>query len=177
MLLMNYNKKFLIIGNQNALTYKDIFPLIQKNIVWTGYQFGEMKFRVPKDSEPRRTRYWVDSTGQKWRSLGNAMWLTNLDIDRHHELLPMVKKYNPKEHPRYDSYDAINVKTIKDIPYDYAGIMGVPITIVNWFNSNQFEIIGEANHGSDSEFDLFKPTINGKLMFKRILIKNKEPKL
>ena len=91
MLLMNYNKKFLIIGNQNALTYKDIFPLIQKNIVWTGYQFGEMKFRVPKDSEPRSTRYWVDSTGQKWRSLGNAMWLTNLDIDRHHELLPMVK--------------------------------------------------------------------------------------
>lgn len=175
--IMKYKKKFLIIGNQNALTYKDIFPLIQKNKVWTGYQFGEMKFRVPADSEPRSTRYWVDKTGQKWRSLGNAMWLTNLDIDRHHEILPMVKKYNPKEHPKYDNYDAINVKTIKDIPYDYPGIMGVPITIVNWFNSNQFEIIGEANHGSDSEFDLFKPTINGKLMFKRILIKNKEPKL
>lgn len=175
--IMKHKKKFLIIGNQNALTYKDIFPLIQKNKVWTGYQFGEMKFRVPADSEPRSTRYWVDKTGQKWRSLGNAMWLTNLDIDRHHEILPMVKKYNPKEYPKYDNYDAINVKTIKDIPYDYPGIMGVPITIVNWFNSNQFEIIGEANHGSDSEFDLFKPTINGNLMFKRILIKNKEPKL
>ena len=175
--IMKHKKKFLIIGNQNALTYKDIFPLIQKNKVWTGYQFGEMKFRVPQDSEPRNTRYWVDKTGQKWRSLGNAMWLTNLDIDRHHELLSMVKKYNPKEHPKYDNYDAINVKTIKDIPYDYPGIMGVPITIVNWFNSNQFEIVGEANHGSDSEFDLFKPTINGKLMFKRILIRNKEPKL
>lgn len=177
MLLMEHKKKFLIIGNQNALTYRDIFPLLKKNKVWTGYQFGEMKFRVPKDSEPRSTRYWVDESGQKWRSLGNAMWLTNLDIDRHHELLPMIKKYNPFEHPKYDNFDAINVKTIKDIPYDYDGIMGVPITIVNWFNSEQFEIVGEANHGSDSEYDLFKPTISGKLMFKRILIRNKEPKL
>lgn len=84
--IMKYNKKFLIIGNQNALTYKEIFPLIQNNLVWTGYQFGEMKFRVPSDSEPRSTRYWVDETGQKWRSLGNAMWLTNLDNERRHKI-------------------------------------------------------------------------------------------
>ena len=173
--IVKYKKNFLIIGNQNALTYKEIFPLIQNNEVWTGYQFGEMKFRVPDSSEPRSTRYWVDETGQKWRSLGNAMWLTNLDNDRRHERLNLTKKYTPEEYPKYDDYDAINVRRITDIPYDYPGIMGVPITIINRYNSEQFEIVGEANHGSDNEYDLFKPTINGKLLFKRILIKNKQP--
>lgn len=175
--LVKYHKSYLLIGNQNALTYKEIFPLIQNNLVWTGYQFGEMKFRVPASSEPRSTRYWVDETGQKWRSLGNAMWLTNLDNERRHEKLLLTKKYNPVDYPRYDLYDAINVKKVTDIPYDYAGIMGVPITIINKYNSDQFEIIGEANHGSDNEYDLFKPTINGKLLFKRILIRNKNPEV
>lgn len=174
--LVKYNKKFLLIGNQNALTYKEIFPLIQRNEVWTGYQFGEMKFRVPNSSEPRSTRYWVDENGQKWRSLGNAMWLTNLDNERRHKFVPLNNHYNPIDYPKYDTYDAINVKTINDIPCDYSGIMGVPITIINRYNSEQFEIIGEANHGSDNEFDLFKPTINGKALFKRILIRNKKPK-
>lgn len=171
--IMKYKKSFLLIGNQNALTYKEIFPLIQNNEVWTGYQFGEMKFRVPQSSEPRSTRYWVDESGQKWRSLGNAMWLTNLDNDRRHTELPLTKKYTPEEYPKYDNYDAIHVKTITDIPYDYPGIMAVPITIVNRYNSEQFEIVGEANHGSDNEYDLFKPTINGKEVFKRILIRNR----
>lgn len=171
--IMKYNKKFLIIGNQNALTYKEIFPLIQNNEVWTGYRFGEMKFRVPNYSQPRKYRYWVDESGQKWRSLGNAMWLTNLDNDRRHEYISLTKTYNPIDYPKYDNYDAINVKTIRDIPYDYFGIMGVPITIINRYNSEQFEIVGEANHGSDSEFDLFKPTIAGKEIFKRILIRRK----
>lgn len=175
--LVKYKKKFLLIGNQNALTYKEIFPLIQKNKVWTGYQFGEMKFRVPNSSEPRSTRYWVDETGQKWRSLGNAMWLTNIDNERRHEVITLNHNYNPKDYPTYDTYDAINVKTINDIPCDYSGIMGVPITIINRYNSEQFEIVGEANHGSDNEFDLFKPTINGKSIFKRILIRNKRPKI
>lgn len=173
--LVKYKKSYLLIGSQNALTYKEIFPLIQNNLAWTGYQFGEMKFRVPASSEPRKTRYWVDETGQKWRSLGNAMWLTNLDIERRHEKLKLTKRYHPSDYPRYDLYDAINVRRIADIPCDYAGIMGVPITIINKYNSNQFEIIGEANHGSDNEYDLFKPTINGKLLFKRILIRNKHP--
>lgn len=175
--IMRYDKSFLLIGNQNALTYKEIFPLIQNNTVWTGYQFGEMKFRVPDSSEPRSTRYWVDETGQKWRSLGNAMWLTNLDNDRRHQDLILTKRYIPEEYPKYDLYDAIHVKSITEIPYDYPGIMGVPITIVNRYNSEQFEIIGEANHGSDNEYDLFKPTINGKEVFKRILIRNKHPKV
>ncbi len=171
--IMKYHKKFLIIGNQNALTYKEIFPLIQNNEVWTGYRFGEMKFRVPEYSLPRKYRYWVDESGQKWRSLGNAMWLTNIDNDRRHEFIAMTKTYTPAEYPKYDNYDAINIKTIRDIPYDYYGIMGVPITIVNRYNSEQFEIIGEANHGSDNEFDLFKPTIDGKEIFKRILIRRR----
>ena len=172
--LIKYDKKFLLIGSQNAITYKEIFPLIQQNKVWTGYQFGEMKFRVPNDSEPRSTRYWVDETGQKWRSLGNAMWLTNLDNELRHKFITLKSKYDPITYPKYDNFDAINVKTINDIPYDYEGIMGVPITFINRFNSEQFELIGEANHGSDNEYDLFKPTINGKVLFKRILIKRKE---
>lgn len=175
--LVKYKKQYLLIGNQNALTYKEIFPLIQNNEAWTGYQFGEMKFKVPADSEPRATRYWVDETGQKWRSLGNAMWLTNLDIDLHHETITLTKRYNPVDYPKYDNYDAINVRKVQDIPLDYAGIMGVPITIINKYNSDQFEILGEANHGSDNEYDLFKPTINGKELFKRILIRNKNPEI
>ena len=173
-LLKKYRKKFLIVGSQNALTYKEIFPYIIKNKVWTGYQFGEMKFRVPSDSEPRKTRYWVDEAGQKWRSLGNAMWLTNLDIELRHRQIEFTKKYNKKDYPKYDNYNAINVKTINDIPGDYDGIMGVPITIINKYNKDQFEIVGEANHGSDNEYDLFKPTINGKEIFKRILIRIKK---
>ena len=173
-LLVKYNKKYLLIGNQNALTYKEIFPLIQNNEAWTGYQFGDMKFRVPASSEPRETRFWIDEFGQKWRSLGNAMWFTNLDIDRRHKLLKLTKKYSPEEYPHYDNYDAINVKRVQDIPMDYAGVMGVPITIIDKYNSEQFEIIGEANHGSDNKYDLFKPTIGGKEIFKRILIKNKK---
>lgn len=172
-LIMKYDKKFLIIGNQNALTYKEIFPLIQNNIIWTGYQFGEMKFRVPQDSEPRATRYWVDETGQKWRSLGNAMWLTNLDNERRHENLRLTHKFNPVIHPKYDNYNAIHVRNINEIPFDYDGIMGVPITIINRYNCEQFEIVGEANHGSDSIYDIFKPMLNGKEVFKRILIRNK----
>lgn len=173
--LMKRNKLFLIIGNQNALTYKEIFPFIKEGLVWTGYQFGEMKFMVPADSEPRNIRYWVDDNGQKWRSMGNAMWLTNLDNARRHQLISMSKKYKKKEYPFYDGTDVIHVKTIKDIPYDFDGIMGVPITIINKYNKDQIEIVGEANHGNDNEFDLFVPKLKGKLIFKRILIKNKNP--
>lgn len=172
-LIMKHKKKFLIVGNQNALTYKEIFPLIKKDKVWTGYQFGEMKFRVPASSEPKTTRYWVDETGQKWRSLGNAMWLTNIDNERRHREIILTKRYNEIDYPKYDNYDAINVRTINDIPYDYYGIMGVPITIINRYNSKQFEIVGEANHGSDNEYDLFKPIINGKEIYKRILIRRR----
>ena len=174
-MLVKHKKKYLLVGNQNALTYKEIFPLIQNNEAWTGYRFGDMKFRVPSDSEPRKTRFWIDETGQKWRSLGNAMWLTNLDIEKRYQKLILTKTYTPEEYPKYDTYDAINVKRCIDIPKDYSGIMGVPITIINKYNPEQFELIGEANHGSDNEYDLFKPLLHGRYLFKRILIRNRNP--
>ncbi len=173
-LIVKHNKKFLLIGNQNAITYKEIFPYIKNGDAWIGYCFGDMKFKVPNDTKPRKTRYWVDENGQKWRSLGNAMWLTNLDNDRKHKELKLTACYNPEKYPCYDNYDAINVSRVVDIPMDYPGIMGVPLTYLKYHNKEQFEIIGEANHGSDNEFDLFKPKIDGKEIFKRILIKNKK---
>ena len=173
-LLVKYNKHYLLIGNQNAITYKEIFPYIKENRAWVGYRFGDMAFRVPMDTEPRKTRFWVDEFGQKWRSLGNAMWLTNLDIPKRHVNLKLTKKYSPDEYPKYDNFDAINVKRVDHIPMDYDGIMGVPITFLKYYNSTQFEIVGEANHGSDNEFDLFKPIINGKELFKRILIRRRK---
>lgn len=173
-LIMKYQKQFLLIGNQNAITYKEIFPYIKENKVWVGYRFGDMSFRVPQDTKPRNTRFWIDKTGQKWRSLGNAMWLTNLDTSRKHERLELKQTYFPDKYPKYDNYDAIHVARVIDIPKDYDGLMGVPITYLKYHNDLQFEIVGEANHGSDNEFDLFKPKINGKEQFKRILIRSKK---
>ena len=172
-LLVKYDKKFLLIGNQNAITYKEIFPYIKKNEAWVGYRFGDMAFRVPADTQPRKTRFWVDESGQKWRSLGNAMWLTNLDTQRRHQKLELSKYYEPENYPKYDNFDAINVRKAAEIPMDYNGIMGVPITYLKYHNESQFAIVGEANHGSDNEFDLFKPKVNGKELFKRILIKRR----
>lgn len=121
-------KDFLIIGNMNAVTYKEVFPLIKANNLWLGVNNGDMAFRVPKDSEPRATRYWQDDTGQKWRSLGNSCWFTNLEHDVRREPLPLTKNFNPDEYERYDNFDAINVDMLSDIPKDYFGVMGVPIT-------------------------------------------------
>lgn len=173
-LIVKYDKQYLLIGNQNAITYKEIFPYIKEDKAWVGYRFGDMAFRVPADTEPRNTRFWIDEAGQKWRSLGNAMWLTNIDTPRRYQELKLTQYYDPEIHPKYDNFDAINVKKVVDIPMDYDGIMGVPITYLKYHNSSQFEIVGEANHGSDNEFDLFKPKINGKELFKRILIRKKK---
>ncbi len=101
------------------------------------------------------------------------MWLTNLDNERKHQQLVLTCKYDPAKYPKYDDFDAINVSRVLEIPFDYAGIMGVPLTYLKYHNDEQFEIVGEANHGSDNEFDLFKPRINGKEIFKRILIRNR----
>ena len=172
-LLVKYKKKYLLIGNQNAITYKEIFPYIKSGKAWIGYRFGDMAFKVPSDTPPRKTRFWIDAYGQKWRSLGNAMWLTNLDTKRKHQKLELKSTYDPAKYPKYDDYDAINVSRVLEIPKDYAGIMGVPLTYLKYHNEEQFEIIGEANHGSDNEFDFFKPKINGKEIFKRILIRKR----
>ena len=151
--LIQENKKFLIIGNQNAITYKEIFPLIKENKVWLGYKFGDMAFKVPADSEPRATRYWKDDTGQKWRSMGNVAWFTNLDHTKRHEPLILTSHYTPEAYPKYDNYDAINVDKTNDIPCDYDGVMGVPVTFLDKYCPEQFEIIGCADftglYGSD----------------------------
>ena len=173
-LLMQYRKEFLIIGNMNAINYKEIFPLIKNNKVWLGYHNGEMAFKVPNDAKPRKTRFWIDKYGQKWRSLGNAMWLTNMDVKYRHKWIETNKKYDPKIHQKFDNFDAIFIPTIRDIPNNYDGIMAVPITILTRYNPHQYEIVGEANHGSDNEYDLFKPIINGKSKYKRILIRKRE---
>ena len=173
-LLTKYNKQYLLISNQNAITYKEIFPYIKNNKARVGHHFGDMSFKVPADTEPRRTRFWIDSSGQKWRSLGNAMWLTNLDVTKDRNKLNLEHSYSKERHPKYDNYDAIHISRVSEIPFDYYGIMGVPLTYLKYHNDNEFEIVGEANHGSDNEYDLFKPQINGKEIFKRILIKRRK---
>lgn len=175
-ILTKYEKKYLLISNQNAITYKEIFPAIMKNEAWVGHCFGDMSFRVPDDTEPRDTRFWIDESKQKWRSIGNAMWLTNMDVSLQKREIILSQNYSPLAYPVYDNYNAINVSKVADIPKDYDGIMGVPITYLKYHNGKQFSIVGEANHGSDNEFDLFKPKIDGKELFKKILIKRKEQK-
>ena len=147
-LLMEHRKKFLIIGNQNALTYKEVFPLIRDNQVWLGYHNGDMSFRVPDTYESRATRFWIDDRGQKWRSLGTISWYTNLDYKERHEEILLYKKYDSETYPKYDNYDAIEVSRTADIPMDYNGVMGVPITFLDKYNPEQFEIIGMAKRGA-----------------------------
>lgn len=142
--LIEYDKKFVIVGNQNAVTYKEIFPLLKDNKLWLGHNNGDMKFKVPDHYEPRETRYWVDESGQKWRSLGNACWFTNLDISKRHEDLILYKAYNSDDYPSYDNFDAIEVAKTADIPVDFEGVMGVPKTFLDKHNPDQFEIVGVA---------------------------------
>ncbi|GAB3754362.1 adenine-specific methyltransferase EcoRI family protein [Zhihengliuella somnathii] len=145
--LMEHKKKFLIIGNQGAITYKEVFPLIAANKMWMGVNNGDMKFKVPNHYEARATRYWVDENGQAWRSLGNACWFTNLDIAKRHEDLILYRKYDPEVYPRYDNYDAIEVSKTSEIPEDYVGVMGVPVTFLDKHNPDQFEILGTTQRG------------------------------
>ena len=139
--LIEYDKKFLIIGNQNAITYKEIFPLIKDNKMWLGCKSGDMAFTVPDSYEARATRFWIDERGQKWRSLGNICWFTNIEHKKRHEDLILYKKYTPEEYPKYDNYDAINVDKVADIPCDYFEDMGVPITFIDKYNPEQFDIV------------------------------------
>lgn len=173
-LLLEQEKKFLIIGNLNAAKYAEIFPHIMAGRIWFGVNGGDMAFRVPDWYEPRPTRFWIDETGQKWRSMGNTYWFTNLDYERRHEPLVLFRNYDPQAYPKLDGYDIINVNRVPDIPVDYSGIMAVPITFLNKHCPEQFKIIGLANHGSDSEWDLLKPVLNGRELYPRVLIQHKQ---
>ncbi len=142
--LLEYDKKFLIIGNQNASTYKEIFPLIQDNKVWYGpsIRSGDREFGVPAEYPLTAAGSRVDEAGNKFIRVKGVRWFTNLDFPERHEDLILYKSYNSEEYPAYDNYDAIEVGKTKEIPMDYDGLMGVPITFLDRHNPDQFEIVG-----------------------------------
>lgn len=140
--LVEYDKRFIILGNQNALTTKDIFEFVRDGKLWLGHNSGDMAFRVPDHYQPRATRFWIDDEGIKWRSFGTMCWLTNLDISKRHEELILYRTYDPKDYPSYDNFDAIEVGFVRDIPADYEGVMGVPLGFLTKHNPDQFEILG-----------------------------------
>jgi len=171
--LIKYNKKFLIIGNINAITYKEIFSLIKENKIWLGVNLGRgiSGFIVPEHYELYGTEVQIDASGNRIISPNNCLWLTNLDTFKRYEHIILTKTYagNEANYPKYDNYDAINVDKTKDIPMDYYGFMGVPITFLHKFNPEQFELI-KFRKGFD-EKDL---SINGKCPYFRIIIRNKK---
>lgn len=136
--LINYEKKFLIVGPDNAITYKEVFPMIRKNKVWLGY--GRVKkFEVKGDNG----KAYFCTREEKWfQKFGNVGWFTNLDHDKRHESFTLKKKYSPDEYPHYDNYDAIEVSEVKNIPKNWEGYMGVPISFLSKHNPEQFEIVG-----------------------------------
>ena len=167
--LVEHKKKFLIIGNKNAVTYKEIFSLMMNNELWLGYF-------VPKD--------FIVPDGHLSSKLGGlTRWFTNLDISKRHENLILFKRYreDPSFYPKYDNYDAINVDKVKYIPEDYDGIMGVPLTFMDKYNASQFEMLGIMNTGEENKGIRYpntphgRPVINGKEKYIRILIRNLHP--
>lgn len=137
--LMEYEKKFLIIGHQNAITYKEIFPLIKDNQIWLGYGFKGAAAHFVSPYED------IATAGDHRKGMirvSGVNWFTNLEHNKRHELLDLVCRYSPEEYPHYDNYDAIEVNKTTDIPYDYSGVMGVPITFLDKYNPDQFEILG-----------------------------------
>jgi hypothetical protein len=141
--LIEHEKRFLIIGDLNAITYKEIFKFIKENKVWLGVDNGGTKwFEVPAHYEIQTQSRIKIENGIKYFSKGSIMWFTNLDHAKRHEALILYKKYSPEEYQKYDNYDAIEVSTYKDIPMDYEGVMGVPITFLDKYNPEQFEIVG-----------------------------------
>lgn len=193
--LMAYDKKFIILGNQTAITYKEVFPHIKANRLWLGASIhsGDREFRVPDNYPLEASGYRVDENGIKYIRVKGVRWFTNLDYESRHEPFAdtLVKKYDPEANPTYVNYPAINVETTADIPCDYFGEMGVPITFMDKYNPSEFEIIGSSgelanpmkNFANKNEFQQGGPSFyikkenNGflyKRMFPRIVIKRKE---
>ncbi|MCY4673565.1 MAG: adenine-specific methyltransferase EcoRI family protein [Bacteroidetes bacterium] len=178
--LVKYDKKFLIIGNKNAITYKEIFPLIKENKIWSGVSrwAGGMLFDVPDDHAK-----WLIKTGKEGsnykfvngvvKALSPSIWFTNLPHKKRNEELILYKKYSPEEYPKYDNYDAINVNKTAYIPADYDGVMGVPITFLEKYNPEQFEILGIANSARWIGYECLT-IIEGRRIYNRIIIRNKQ---
>ena len=156
--LMEHKKKFLIIGSKNAITYKDFFPLLQKGDVWIGYN-SPSEFDTPN--------------GRTKKLSGVTRWFTNLGVAKHPEKLILRKKYRLEEYPRYDNYDAINVDKVSDIPVDYDGVMGVPITFMDKYNPDQFEIVS-FRKGNDGKNLVFTRESERVMPYVRILIRKKQ---
>ena len=191
--IMEGEKQFIILGNMNAITYKEIFPLIKNNQLWLGYSIhsGDRAFAVPDNYSLRTTKYETDEYGHRYVRINGVRWFTNMDHGLRHEkmildtmannlrfnksLKKKLGKYGDENnYPKYDNYNAIEVPVTKCIPSDYEGIMGVPISFLDKFNPDQFEIIGELISGASNKYDFAKPTINGKKVYARILIKYKD---
>lgn len=179
--LDEHGKKFLILGDHNNITYKETFKLIKENKIWLGYDNGGTKwFQVPDDYDiPTESRKKVEK-GIKYFSMGRIVWFTNLDTTKRHQEITLYRKYSLIEYSKYHNYDAIEVSRVADIPLDYSGAMGVPVTFLDKWNPDQFEIIGMAEDNgkgmSGGIWDGKNPhcVINGKNKFKRIFIKNKK---
>ena len=193
--LFDYNKKFLIIGNINCITYKEVFQKIKNNEIWLGNGMGRWisGFIVPESYDLYGTEARIDENGDRIVATNNCLWLTNLDHGRRHQPLPLMKteenlKYSKhkeikgkKAYDTYDNYDAIEVPFTDAIPSDYRGAMGVPITFLDKYNPDQFEILGASDNGAiDEKYKLahFKkhnePYVDGKKQYKRIFIKHKK---
>lgn len=171
--LFEYKKDFLIIGNVNAISYKEVFPLIKENKMWLGVSItsGDRKFVVPDNYPLNAAGCGIDENGKKYIRVKGVRWFTNLDHKKRHEELLLYKKYNEEEYPKYDNYDAIEVGKTKDIPMDYYGVMGVPITFLDKYCPEQFEIVGQMMTTKVTEFNFGYPYIDGKKKFARLLIK------
>ncbi len=190
--LIEHDKKFLIIGNINAVTYKEVFPLIQINKLWLGASIhsGDREFRVPDHYPLEAAGSRIDAEGNKYIRVKGVRWFTNLDYEGRHEDIVLYKKYSPKEYPKYDNYNAINVDKTVDIPMDYKGAIGVPITFLDKYSPDQFAILGALISGPlGQELGATKtpqvrpngkttleygPIINKKGYYGRIVIKNKK---
>ena len=182
--LMEHNKKFLIIGNMNALTYKEIFPLIRDNKLWYGASIhsGDRKFYVPDNYPLEAAGCGVDEDGKRYIRVKGVRWYTNMDYSARHEALKLWKTYNDSDFPKYENYDAININKYSEIPVDYNDIMGVPITILDFYCPEQFDILGISASWDEtdimkqlklSEINRHNPIINGKEIYRRIFIRKK----
>ena len=179
-MLDKYQKQFIIIGNTNALKYKTTFRMFQENKIRTGYtNFNVgMYFYVPDSFE----KYHHIENGKKIARVSTSCWFTNLPVKRHNEPLDLIALYSPEKYPEYDNYSAINVNTYTDIPKDYDGVMGVPITFLDKYNPDQFEIIWTTDRGGDGYLEEYKkpwdrydaPVLAGKGLYTRILIRRKK---
>lgn len=180
--LIAYDKKFIVIGDKNAITYKEIFPLIKENKLWLGYTMhsGEMLLRVmPNYYEKNKSTCKQDRFGNWCKGMG-VRWFTNLDHKKRYEEMILYRTYSPETYPKYDNYDAINVDKVADIPCDYDGVMGVPITFLDKHNPDQFEIVGMGeDNGTGQSGGVWNGgskscLVKGKATFKRIFIRKKK---